>query len=113
VLILPHRCPLIEEQRSAPRGALVVGHRGLGDLMHDAQRGRFEVVLVWASDRIARSVKHFLEILDEFSDLNIEFVSFGEQIDTGGPLGRAVVTRLSFSARSQFPPIDLSLPFGS
>lgn len=65
---------------------------GLGDLLHDARRGRFDIVLVWASDRIARSVKHFLELLDEFNHLNIEFVSFREQIDTGGPLGRAVVT---------------------
>jgi DNA invertase Pin-like site-specific DNA recombinase len=29
--------------------------------------------------------------LDEISRLNIEFVSFREQIDTGGPLGRAMV----------------------
>jgi DNA invertase Pin-like site-specific DNA recombinase len=65
---------------------------GLGDLTRDARRGRFDVVLVWASDRIARSVKHFLEILDEFNHLNIEFVSFREQLDTAGPLGRAVVT---------------------
>jgi DNA invertase Pin-like site-specific DNA recombinase len=36
-------------------------------------------------------VKHFLDVLDELSRLNIEFVSFREQIDTGGPLGRAVV----------------------
>src|SRR5579862_3278725 len=64
---------------------------GLGDLMRDARRGKFDVVLVWASDRIARSVKHFLDVLDELNRLNIEFVSFREQIDTGGPLGRAVV----------------------
>ncbi len=64
---------------------------GLDQLMRDARRGRFDVVLVWASDRIARSVKHFLEVLDELNRLNIEFVSFREQIDTGGPLGRAVV----------------------
>jgi len=64
---------------------------GLGDLMRDARRGKFDVVLVWASDRIARSVKHFLEVLDELNRLNIEFISFREQIDTGGPLGRAVV----------------------
>ena len=59
--------------------------------MQDARRGRFDVVLVWASDRIARSVKHFLEVLDELNHLSIEFVSFREQIDTGGPLGRAIV----------------------
>jgi DNA invertase Pin-like site-specific DNA recombinase len=64
---------------------------GLDELMHDARRGRFDVVLVWASDRIARSVKHFLEVLDELSRQNIEFVSFREQIDTGGPLGRAIM----------------------
>jgi DNA invertase Pin-like site-specific DNA recombinase len=64
---------------------------GLGDLMREARRGRFDVLLVWASDRIARSTKHFLEVLDELNRLNIEFVSFREQIDTGGPLGRALV----------------------
>jgi DNA invertase Pin-like site-specific DNA recombinase len=64
---------------------------GLDDLMRDARRGRFDVVLVWASDRIARSVKHFLEVLDELNRLDVEFVSFRENIDTGGPLGRAIV----------------------
>jgi DNA invertase Pin-like site-specific DNA recombinase len=64
---------------------------GLDALMRDARHGRFEVVLVWASDRIARSVKHFLDVLDELNRLNVEFISFREQIDTGGPLGRAVV----------------------
>ena len=64
---------------------------GLDELMRDGRRGRFDTVLVWASDRIARSTRHFLEILDELDRLNIEFVSFREQIDTGGPLGRAIV----------------------
>jgi DNA invertase Pin-like site-specific DNA recombinase len=59
--------------------------------MRDVRRGRFDIVLVWASDRIARSVKHFLEVLDELNRLNVEFISFREQIDTGGPLGRAMV----------------------
>jgi DNA invertase Pin-like site-specific DNA recombinase len=64
---------------------------GLDDLMRNARRGKFDIVLVWASDRIARSVRHFLEVLDELNRLNVEFVSFREQIDTGGPLGRAIV----------------------
>jgi DNA invertase Pin-like site-specific DNA recombinase len=64
---------------------------GLGDLMRDARCGRFDIILVWSCDRIARSTKHLLEVLDEFNRLNLEFVSFREQIDTGGPLGRAIV----------------------
>lgn len=64
---------------------------GLDKMLADARRGCFQIILVWAADRIARSVKHFLEVLDELNRLNIEFISFREQIDTGGPLGRAVV----------------------
>ena len=64
---------------------------GLDQLMRDARHGRFDVVLVWACDRIARSTRHFLEVLDELNRLNVEFLSFRESIDTGGPLGRAIV----------------------
>ncbi len=64
---------------------------GLDAMMADGRRGQFDVVLVWASDRIARSVKHFLDILDELNRLGIEYASFRENIDTGGPLGRAII----------------------
>ena len=71
---------------------------GLDQMMKNARRGQFDTILVWACDRLARSVKHFLEVLDELNHLNIEFVSFREQLDTGGPLGRAVVTIISVVA---------------
>jgi DNA invertase Pin-like site-specific DNA recombinase len=64
---------------------------GLDQLLTDARRHRFDVVLVAAFDRVARNVGHFLEVLDELNHLNIEFVSLRENIDTGGPLGRAMV----------------------
>ena len=67
---------------------------GLDEMMRDARRGQFDGVLVSAFDRLARSVKHFLEVLDELSRLNVEFVSFRENVDTGGPLGRAMITIL-------------------
>src|ERR1700751_4896636 len=65
---------------------------GLDQLMADARRHRFDVVLVAAFDRIARNVRHFLEVLDELSHLGIQFISLRENIDTGGPLGRAMLT---------------------
>jgi DNA invertase Pin-like site-specific DNA recombinase len=67
----------------------------LDKMMDDARRGRFDIVVVWACDRLARSVRHFLETLDELNRLNVEFISFREQLDTGGPLGRAVVVIIS------------------
>jgi DNA invertase Pin-like site-specific DNA recombinase len=81
---------IVEEYEDRISGAKA-RRPGLDAMMRDARRGQFDVVLVWACDRIARSTKHFLEVLDELNRLNVEFISFREQIDTGGPLGRAVV----------------------
>ena len=90
-------------QMAAQRGYEIVGEYtdtisgakqkrpGLDRLMADARRGRFDVVLVAAFDRVARSTKHFLEVLDELNRLKIEFVSHRENVDTGGPLGRAMI----------------------
>ena len=64
---------------------------GLDQMLADARRRKFDVVLVWAFDRMASSVRHLLETLDELNHLGIEFISFRENIDTGGPLGRAIV----------------------
>lgn len=63
----------------------------LDRLLNDARQGQFDIVIVAAFDRVARSVRHFLEVLDELNHLGIEFISLRENIDTGGPLGRAIV----------------------
>ena len=39
---------------------------GLDALIADARQKKFSVVLVAAFDRVARSVKHFLQVMDEF-----------------------------------------------
>jgi DNA invertase Pin-like site-specific DNA recombinase len=66
----------------------------LDAMMNDARRGEFSVVLVAAFDRIARSTRNFLEIVDELSSANIEFISAREAIDTSGPMGRMFLTLL-------------------
>jgi DNA invertase Pin-like site-specific DNA recombinase len=68
---------------------------GLDQMMTDARHGRFDVLLVWVSDRLARSTRHFLEVLDELNRLNVEYVSFRENLDTGGALVRAVIIIIS------------------
>jgi len=67
---------------------------GLDAMMADARRGEFSVVVVAAFDRIARSTKNFLEIVDELNELGIEFISAREAIDTSGPMGRMFLTLL-------------------
>jgi DNA invertase Pin-like site-specific DNA recombinase len=66
--------------------------QGLEAMMADARRGEFSVLLVAAFDRIARSTKNFLEVVDELNSLSVEFVSAREAIDTSGPMGRMFLT---------------------
>ena len=60
----------------------------LDALMKDAHKRLFDVVLVWKFDRFARSLKHLIESLDEFSSLGIDFVSYTEGVDTTTPSGQ-------------------------
>ena len=82
---------LVEEYIDHGISGTRVRRPALDKLMADAARHRFDVVVVWAFDRLARSVRHLLETLDELSRLGLEFVSLRENIDTGGPLGRAII----------------------
>ena len=67
----------------------------LDKMLNDAHKRRFDVVVVWACDRLARSTKHFLQVLDELNELGVQFLSQREAIDTEGPLGRAIVVIVS------------------
>src|SRR2546425_4488640 len=70
----------------------------LDRMMEDARRHRFDVLLVWSCDRLARSTKHLLQTLDELSGFGIQFLSQREAIDTEGPLGRAIIVIVSAMA---------------
>ena len=67
----------------------------LDRMLKDAQRRKFDAVLVWSCDRLARSTKHFLQFLDELNELGLQFLSQREAIDTEGALGRAIVVIIS------------------
>jgi DNA invertase Pin-like site-specific DNA recombinase len=71
--------------------------------MKDARKRKFNVVLVAAFDRMARSTKHFLQVVDELDGLDIEFVSRRENIDTTGAMGCMFLTlnRLNRGTRSR------------
>jgi len=71
----------------------------LNELMNDAKKRRFDVVLVWRFDRFARSTRHLINALEEFKNLKIDFVSYQENIDTSSPLGSAIFTIISAVAQ--------------
>jgi DNA invertase Pin-like site-specific DNA recombinase len=86
---------VVEEYVDHGISGMKVRRPALDRLLRDAHRHKFDAVLVWSSDRLARSTKHFLQVLDELNELGIQFLSQREAIDTDGPLGRAIIIIVS------------------
>jgi DNA invertase Pin-like site-specific DNA recombinase len=68
---------------------------GLDAMLHDGRKRAFNVLVVAAFDRVARSTKHFLGVVDELDSLGIEFISRRENIATDGAMGRLFITLIS------------------
>lgn len=68
--------------------------RGLSALLRDAKRGKFSVILVGGFERLARSTRDFLDIVDQLDSLGIELIFVHEVVDTGTPSGKIFVAML-------------------
>jgi DNA invertase Pin-like site-specific DNA recombinase len=68
---------------------------GLDTMLRDARKRKFTVLIVAAFDRLARSTKHFLTVVDELDSLGVEFISRRENIATDGAIGRLFITLIS------------------
>jgi DNA invertase Pin-like site-specific DNA recombinase len=86
---------IVQEYVDHGVSGMKVRRPALDQLLKDAHRRRFDAVIAWSCDRLARSTKHFLQVLDELNELGIQFLSQRETIDTEGPLGRAIVVIIS------------------
>jgi DNA invertase Pin-like site-specific DNA recombinase len=60
----------------------------LDQLVIDARRRRFDVVVCWRLDRLGRNLKHLITLLEELQVLGVAFVSLAEGIDATTPAGK-------------------------
>ncbi len=60
----------------------------LDTLLKDARRRKVDVVVCWRLDRLGRSLKHLIVLLDELAALDVAFVSLAEGIDATTPAGK-------------------------
>jgi DNA invertase Pin-like site-specific DNA recombinase len=60
----------------------------LDALLKDARRRRFDTLAVWSLDRLGRSLRHLVFVLDDLQALGIEIVSMKDSIDTTTPAGK-------------------------
>ncbi len=64
----------------------------------EAKAGRFDLLLVYRVDRLARSVRGLAQVLEELDAANVAFRSATEPFDTSSPAGRMMVQMLGVFA---------------
>lgn len=86
---------------------------GLQAMLKDVRRGRVNKVVVYKLDRLSRSQKDTLELIeDEFLDHTVDFVSMSENFDTSTPFGRAIVGILAVFAQLEREQIKERMAMG-
>ncbi len=61
---------------------------GLNNALEHLRQG--DVLVVWKLDRLGRSLKHLLEIINSLHDKGIGFLSLNENIDTTSSTGKLI-----------------------
>ena len=61
------------------------------ELIRDAKNKKYNVLICYRLDRLARSVADFSDLIGELNNNNISFISVMEQFDTSTPMGRAMM----------------------
>lgn len=72
---------------------------GLDKLLKAAKQGKFKVVIIHSIDRLGRSTKHLLTLIDELNHLGISIISIRESLDFTTPVGQMALTMLSAVAQ--------------
>jgi DNA invertase Pin-like site-specific DNA recombinase len=57
-------------------------------LMEDSRKKLFDAVLTWKLDRLGRSVKHLISIVEEWKSKGIDIICYNQNIDTTTPNGK-------------------------
>lgn len=66
----------------------------LHELLHDIERGKVDVVVLYKIDRLTRSLTDFVRLLDVFKSHGVSFVSVTQTFDTSDSMGRLVLNIL-------------------
>lgn len=73
---------------------------GLQDMMKDVQNGKLDMVLVYKLDRLSRSQKDTLYLIEDVFDKHgVAFTSMTENFDTSTPFGKAILGVLAVFAQ--------------
>ena len=86
----------------------------LKKMIRDIKDGKIEKVVVYKLDRLSRSQKDTLVLIEDvFLSNGVDFVSMSENFDTGSPFGRAMVGILSVFAQLEREQIKERMMMGN
>ena len=60
----------------------------LDNLLSQLRNG--DIIIVWKLDRLGRSLKHLVDLMAEFKQMEVEFISLNDNIDTTTIQGRLI-----------------------
>jgi DNA invertase Pin-like site-specific DNA recombinase len=64
---------------------------GLDEMLKQAQRGKFDVVMAWAIDRLGRSLVDLLQTIESLRACNVDLYLDQQSIDTTTPAGKLML----------------------
>lgn len=86
---------------------------GLQSMIEDIKNNKLDIILVYKLDRLSRSQKHTLYLIEDvFLKNNVNFVSMSESFDTTSSFGRAMIGILSVFAQLERDTITERLTMG-
>src|SRR5271165_4449359 len=70
-------------------------------MLKDAVRRRFDILMVWSIDRLGRSVLHVANALAELDTAGVRLYCDQQGIDSGTPMGRAMIQMASVFGKQE------------
>ena len=67
----------------------------LDQMLVDASKGKFKIILVSALDRVGRNTRHLLNLFNELNGYGVKIISLRENLDLTSPLGNAMIVIIS------------------
>lgn len=96
-----HRFESVEEFIDIGISGAKDSRPALDSLMDAVRKRKIDVVLVWSFSRFSRSLKHLVTALEEFKSLNVDFVSYSENLDSSTPSGLVLFAVIGAFAQFQ------------
>lgn len=70
-------------------------------MLVEIRRGRINGIIVYKLDRISRSLSDFARLSEELEQHGVKLISYGENLDTGSPMGMMLVRLLIMFAEME------------